>query len=66
MKEPLVERVTLFDVFEGKPIPEGKKSISFRITYRSHEQTLEDDPVNRLHEKITNELSRTFDAVLPG
>ena len=65
-KEPLVEKVTLFDVFEGKPIPEGKKSISFRITYRSHEQTLEDESVNRLHEKITDELIRTFDAVLPG
>jgi phenylalanyl-tRNA synthetase beta chain len=66
MKEPLLERVHLFDVFDGKPIPTGKKSISFRITYRSHEQTLEDEAVNRLHEKITEDLLRAFDADLPG
>jgi phenylalanyl-tRNA synthetase beta chain len=66
MKEPLLERVHLFDVFDGKPIPKGKKSISFRITYRSHEQTLEDEAVNRLHEQITENLLRKFDAALPG
>jgi phenylalanyl-tRNA synthetase beta chain len=66
MKEPLVEQVVLFDVFDGKPIPAGKKSVSFRITYRSHEQTLKDDSINQLHEGISQKLLDSFDAVLPG
>ena len=66
MNEPLVERVALFDVFTGSPVAEGKKSLSFRITYRSHEKTLEDESVNRLHQKISKALLEEFDAVLPG
>jgi phenylalanyl-tRNA synthetase beta chain len=38
----LIEHVSVFDVYCGKPIPEDKKSISLRITYRSQEQTLLD------------------------
>lgn len=64
--EKLVESVHLFDVFEGAPVPEGKKSISFRITYRSHEKTLEDEQVNRLHQKLSGDLVSAFKAALPG
>ena len=66
MNEPLVERVVLFDVFDGEPITAGKKSVSFRITYRSHEQTLQDESINQLHERISQELLAAFDADLPG
>ncbi len=66
MDEPLVEKVVLFDLFEGEPIPKGKKSVSFRIVYRSHEKTLEDESVNRLHQKLTQTLLDDFDAALPG
>lgn len=61
----IIEDITIFDVYRGKPIEEGKKSLSIRITYRSHEQTLEDAPVNTLHQKITEELLSAFDAGLP-
>ena len=63
--ENLVERLHLFDVFEGDPIAAGKKSVSFRVTYRSSTKTLEDDDVNDLHRAITNELLQAFDATLP-
>lgn len=65
MREPLVESLHLFDVFEGKPIAAGKKSVSFRITYRSSDKTLEDDDVNDLHKSITDKLLESFDATLP-
>ena len=55
----------LFDVFEGDPIAAGKKSVSFRVTYRSSTKTLEDDDVNDLHRAITDELLKVFDASLP-
>ncbi|MFO8113028.1 MAG: phenylalanine--tRNA ligase subunit beta [Desulfosalsimonadaceae bacterium] len=61
----IIEDITIFDVYRGKPIEEGKKSLSIRITYRSHEQTLEDGPVNALHQEITEKLLSAFDAGLP-
>ena len=64
--EELVESLQLFDVYQGDPIPAGKKSISFRITYRSSTKTLEDDVVNTLHGKITGRLIKAFDAGLPA
>lgn len=61
----IIEDIAIFDVYRGKPIAPGKKSLSIRITYRSHEQTLEDGPVNALHQKITEKLLSAFDAGLP-
>ncbi len=63
--EKLVEQLHLFDVFEGDPIAEGKKSVSFRVTYRSSIKTLEDEDVNDLHRAITDKLLKSFDATLP-
>ena len=64
-QEKLIENLYLFDVFEGDPIAAGKKSVSFRITYRSPGKTLEDDDVNDLHKSITERLLNAFDATLP-
>jgi phenylalanyl-tRNA synthetase beta chain len=66
MNEELIEALQLFDVFEGKPIPAGRKSISFRIIYRSSTRTLEDEEINRLHQKITGKLLEEFKASLPA
>ena len=63
--EELVEDLHLFDVFEGAPIAEGKKSVSFRVTYRSSVKTLEDQDVNELHKSITDRLLTAFEATLP-
>ncbi|MDX9785663.1 MAG: phenylalanine--tRNA ligase subunit beta [Desulfobacterales bacterium] len=65
-KDALLESVHLFDVFEGKPIPEGKKSVSFRITYRSTTETLADELINNRHQKISEQLIREFKADLPA
>jgi phenylalanyl-tRNA synthetase beta chain len=62
----IIEDISVFDVYSGKPIEEGKKSLSIRITYRSHEQTLEDGPVNSLHQSITQRLLSAFNAALPA
>ena len=64
--DDLIESLHLFDVFQGKPIPEGKKSISFRIIYRSADRTLEDEEVNRLHADTTARLVEEFKALLPS
>ena len=63
--EELIERLHLFDVYEGTPIAEGKKSISFRIVYRSPHKTLEDEEINRLNKHITDRLVKKYNASLP-
>jgi phenylalanyl-tRNA synthetase beta chain len=65
MKTPLMEEVRLFDVFDGQPIPQGCKSISLRMIYRSAEATLEDAAVNELHKQISDRLVAQFKAELP-
>jgi phenylalanyl-tRNA synthetase beta chain len=66
MDEALVEDLSIFDVFTGSPISEGKKSVSFRITYRSLTETLEDEVINTLHRDITFKVIKAFDAGLPA
>ena len=61
----LVESVTLLDVYEGKPIEEGKKSVSFRITFRSWKKTLKDSFVNKMHKDIADLVIKEFGAGLP-
>jgi len=65
MEAQLVERVHLFDVFEGGAIADGKKSVSFRIVYRSPEKTLEDEAVNRIHTELCDRIIKDFKADLP-
>ena len=62
--EKLIENTQLFDVFEGDPVPPGKKSVSVRIIYRAPGKTLEDNEVNGIHINITNRLLREFNASL--
>ncbi len=60
----LVESVTLFDLFTGQPVPEGKKSLAYAIQFRSPEKTLEDDEVDRVYKQIVAGLEKNFDARL--
>ena len=64
--EELVESFNLLDVFEGKPIAEGKKSVSLRVTYRSAHKTLQDEDVAPIHQSIADRLVKVFKAGLPA
>ncbi|HEY48660.1 MAG TPA: phenylalanine--tRNA ligase subunit beta [Dehalococcoidia bacterium] len=61
---PLVSEVTLFDVYSGKQVPEGKKSLAFSVRYRSPQRTLTDEEVDRTQQKILEHLEREFGATL--
>ncbi len=47
-----LERVSVFDVYHGKGLPEGKKSLAFALVFRSAERTLTDAEVNAVFAKI--------------
>jgi phenylalanyl-tRNA synthetase beta chain len=62
MKVDLVEDVKLFDYYSGKPIPEGRKSLAYTITYRSPDRTLTDEEVNAVHSQIVESLKEKLGA----
>ncbi len=61
---PQVSDATLFDVYQGKQIPEGKKSLAFALRYQSLERTLTDEEVDKVQQKILTRLEREVGAVL--
>ncbi len=58
--DKLVKEVELFDVYEGDKIDNDKKSLAYRITYRSDEKTLESKEVDSAHEKLVELLKKEF------
>jgi phenylalanyl-tRNA synthetase beta chain len=54
--EPLAEDARIFDQYTGAPIPDGKKSLAYTISYRAADRTLTDEEVNAVHERIVGAL----------
>ena len=59
-----LSEVVVFDVYCGKNIEDGKKSIAFSLTFEDYTKTLTDDEVNVLFEKIIDTVTSRFDAEL--
>ncbi len=59
-----LENVELFDVFRGKNIPAGQKSVAYAFTYRHAERTLTDAEVNSAHEKLVEQFKQTLQAAV--
>jgi phenylalanyl-tRNA synthetase beta chain len=57
-----LEAVELFDVFRGKNVPAGQKSLAYAFTYRSAEKTLMDADANAAHDKLVAELKLKLQA----
>jgi phenylalanyl-tRNA synthetase beta chain len=59
-----VESITLFDQYRGNQLGTEKKSLAFRITYRSAERSLTDFEVNEIHTEFSQKVIDTFQAEL--
>lgn len=59
-----LEELKLFDVYKGKQIPEGKKSMAYSATFRAADKTLNESDVNKTMEKILTMLSKELGAEL--
>jgi len=59
-----LEAVELFDIFRGKNVPSGEKSMAYAFTYRSPERTLTDNEVNGAHEKLVEQLKQKLQATI--
>lgn len=59
-----LQEIQVFDIYEGEQVPEGKKSIAFRIIFQSSERTLTDAEVNESMDNILRCLQEKVQAVL--
>ena len=60
VKAKEIEHVQIFDVYRGKGVAEGHKSVAVRIRYRSFERTLAEEEIAALHNKIVANLVSTL------
>ena len=62
----LLERVRLFDVFEGEQLGSGKKSLAYALEFRSAERTLNDRDVDQAVQELVRALAAAHGATLRG
>ena len=59
-----LEKIELFDIFSGKGIEKGQKSMAYKFIFRSPKGTLTDEKVNAFHEAIGKKVCKTTGAVI--
>jgi phenylalanyl-tRNA synthetase beta chain len=63
---PLVRSASIFDVYTGPPVPPGRKSLAFSVSYQAPDRTLKDEDVARQRERIVARLQAELGAELRG
>jgi phenylalanyl-tRNA synthetase beta chain len=56
----LLESVELFDEYRGENVPQGQRSLAFRLVYRASDRTLTDNEVEPVHNKVREALVEKF------
>jgi phenylalanyl-tRNA synthetase beta chain len=64
LREPMLEQVEIFDIYRHPELSKGKKSLGYRLTYRSAERSLTDTEVNELHGRLVQRVLNNYNAVL--
>lgn len=60
----ILESIELFDIYRGKQVAEGKKSVAYSLTYRDMNKTLTDEEVEAVHNDILKALEEKLNATL--
>jgi len=60
----ILKDIIIFDIYKGKNIEQGKKSIAFSLTFQSEERTLTDEEVDNIVKNIINSIENKFNAQL--
>jgi phenylalanyl-tRNA synthetase beta chain len=60
---PLLRGLAVFDVF---PLPDGRRSIAFRLTFQADDRTLTDDEVNAIHARVARRVCDALGLTLRG
>ncbi|MFH1654094.1 MAG: phenylalanine--tRNA ligase subunit beta [Pseudomonadota bacterium] len=64
LKVNFLKNMHLFDIYKGKSVPDGQKSLAFRLNYGLIDRTLTDEEVNSAQEKIIEILNKNCNAQL--
>ena len=64
INKQLVKKVSIFDVFEGNKLPEGMKSIAFKVVLQPIEKTFTDDEIEKISNNIVELISKKFEGKL--
>ena len=60
----MLKKVELFDVYEGKNLPEGKKSYAVNFILQDEQKTLNDKAIDAVMQKIIQNLKKQLNAEL--
>jgi phenylalanyl-tRNA synthetase beta chain len=60
----LIDRVDVFDVYEGKGVPEGKKSLAIAVKLQPRERTLTDAEIEAIAQKIVTAVTKATGGTL--
>lgn len=60
----LLEKIELFDIYRGKQVKEGFKSVAYSLTYRDLNKTLTEEEVSKAHSKVVTALEEQLSAAL--
>jgi phenylalanyl-tRNA synthetase beta chain len=63
-KPPIVRSVRLFSLYRGSGLPDGRKSLAFRVVMQHTERTLTDAEADAARETLVSLLGRKFSASL--
>jgi phenylalanyl-tRNA synthetase beta chain len=63
-EKKLLKEVTLFDVYQGRHLPEGKKSYAVNFILQDYEKTLDDKRIDKIMGKIQHNLQKELGAQL--
>ena len=58
----LIQKVTIFDVYQGNKLPNDKKSIAFRVLMQPQDKTFSDQEIENLSKQIIDVVSKSFEA----
>ncbi|WP_226667101.1 phenylalanine--tRNA ligase subunit beta [Metabacillus litoralis] len=62
----MLKGVSVFDLYEGDRLEEGKKSVAFSLRYFDPERTLTDEDVTKVHDKVLKAVEEKVNASLRG
>jgi phenylalanyl-tRNA synthetase beta chain len=60
----ILKSIRLFDIYRGKQVEKGKKSLAYSLTFRGGNRTLKDSEVEIITNRIVEKLGKTFNASL--
>jgi phenylalanyl-tRNA synthetase beta chain len=64
LDKQLIKTVNIFDIYSGKNIEEGKKSVAFTVAFQANDRTLSDVEIEQLSQKIIDKVASITQGVL--